>query len=93
MYDSDLSDEEWRLIEHYFQPQDRRGAAPKHAKRDIVNAILYINGTGAKWRMLPKDFPPWQTVYDHYNNWNRRRVWQAALYDLYALHRKKTAKR
>ena len=92
MYDSDLSDEEWRLIEHHFQPQDRRGAVPIHAKRDIVNAILYLNKTGAQWRMLPKEFPPWQTVYDHYSNWNRRKVWEAALDELNALHRKENGK-
>ena len=92
MYGSDLSDEESRLIEHHFQPQDRRGAVPIHAKRDIVNAILYLNKTGAQWRMLPKEFPPWQTVYDHYSNWNRRKVWEAALDELNALHRKENGK-
>lgn len=92
MYDSDLSDEEWLLIEHHFQPNDNRGAVPTHAKRDIVNAILYINKTGAQWRMLPKEFPPWQTVYDHYSNWNRRRVWEAALDELNALRRKRSGK-
>jgi putative transposase len=61
MYDSDLSDEEWGLIEHHFQRQDNRGARSVHAKRDVVNAILYLNKTGAQWRMLPKSFPPWQT--------------------------------
>ncbi len=92
MYDSDLSEEEWALIEHHFQPQDRRGAEPRHAKRDIVNAILYINKTGAQWRMLPKSFPPWQTVYDHYSIWNRRGVWEAAVDDLNTMYRKKKEK-
>ncbi|EAR22206.1 IS5 family transposase [Nitrococcus mobilis] len=92
MYDSDLSDEQWQLIAHHFEPKDNRGAVPIHSKRTIVNAILYINKTGAQWRMLPKEFPPWQTVYDHYSNWNRRRVWAAALDALNALHRKKNGK-
>lgn len=87
MYDSDLTDDEWQLIEHHFEPKDRRGAASTHAKRHIVNAILYINKSGAQWRMLPRDFPPWQTVHDHYSNWNRHRVWEAALDELNALHR------
>jgi putative transposase len=89
-YDSDLSDDEWALIEHHFQPQDNRGAEPVHAKRDIVNAILYLSKTGAQWRMLPKSFPPWKTVYDHYSNWNRRGVWEAAIDELNTVHRKKT---
>ena len=92
MYDSDVSDEEWQLIEHYFQPHDNRGAEPKHAKRDIVNAIFYLNKTGCQWRMLPSDFPAWKTVYDHYSNWNRRQVWEKVLDDLNEHHRKKTAK-
>lgn len=41
-----FSDEKWLLIEHHFQPKDNRGAVPTHAKRYIVNAILYINKTG-----------------------------------------------
>jgi transposase len=60
MYDSDLSDEEWRLIEHQFMATDSRGAEPLHEKRAIINAILYLNKTGAQWQMLPKDFPPWK---------------------------------
>jgi putative transposase len=68
MNDSDVSNEEWELIKHYFDPVDKRGGAGlKHAKRDVVNAIFYLNKTGAQWRLLPKEFPPWQTVYDHYS--------------------------
>ena len=52
MCDNDLSDKEWLLIEHHFQPSDNRGAEPTHAKRAIINAILYINKTGAQWRMF-----------------------------------------
>jgi transposase len=92
MYASDVSQEEWQLIEPYFQPTDKRGAEPKHNKRDIVNAIFYLNKTGRQWRLLPSDFPPWQTIYDHYSNWNRRGIWEKALDALNELHRKKTAK-
>ena len=93
MYDSDVTDEEWGLIQHNFDPVDKRGGAgAKHAKRDIVNAIFYLNKTGAQWRQLPKDFPPWKTVYDHYSQWNRRGVWEATLDQLNCLHRKKTEK-
>lgn len=91
MYDSDVTQEEWGLIEAYFQPTDRRGAVPKHSKRDVVNAIFYLNKTGCHWRLLPKDFPPWKTVYDHWRNWNRRGVWERVLDALNGLHRKKTA--
>ena len=93
MYDSDVSDEEWDLIKHYFDPLDKRGGIrKKHPKRKIVNAIFYLNKTGTQWRLLPNDFPPWQTVYDHYSRWNRRGVWEAVLDQVNELHRKKTAK-
>ncbi len=92
MYDSDLKDEEWELIARHFEPKDPRGRKPAHCKRDLVNAILYVNKTGAQWRMLPNDFPPWKTVYDHYRRWNERGVWIEALDELAQMHRKKTAK-
>ena len=66
MYDSDSNSEQCSLIERYFQPTNNRGTAPTHEKHTIVNATLYIGKTGAEWRMLPNDFPPWQTVYGHY---------------------------
>jgi putative transposase len=91
LYDSDLSDAEWALIADHFEPQDPRGIKPIHPKRIIVNAILYLNKTGAQWRLLPKDYPPWKTVYDHYRRWNERGIWETALDELARIHRKKTA--
>ncbi len=88
-YPSDLSDAEWALIEHHFLPKDRRGSASKHARKRTVDAVLYVVEGGIKWRMLPKDFPPWQTVYDHFSRWNKAGVWEAALDAINALHRKK----
>ena len=90
-YPSDLTEAEWALIEHHFQPKDRRGSASKHPRKHIVDAILYVLEGGIKWRMLPKDFPPWQTVYDHFSQWNKRGVWEAALDELNTRYRKKTA--
>jgi putative transposase len=86
-----VTEAEWGLIEAYFQPTDKRGATPRHDKRDIVNAIFYLNKAGCHWRLLPKDFPPWQTVYDHWRRWNQRGVWEGALDALNEAHRKKTA--
>jgi putative transposase len=86
-YPSDLTDAEWALIEHYFQPRDRRGSASLHPRKRIVDAILYVVKSACQWRMLPNDFPPWQTVYDHFSRWNKRGVWETALDQLNALHR------
>ena len=79
MYPSDLTDAEWTLIEPFFQRPDPRGNSGKYAKRAIINAILYVVQGGIQWRMLPKDFPPWDTVYDHFRRLNQRGVWQQAL--------------
>src|SRR5919107_5755943 len=57
-YPSDLSDEEWGLISPFFA--DYRPVSA--AIREIVEARLYLVAEGCRWRALPKDFPPWQTV-------------------------------
>jgi putative transposase len=44
--------------------------------REIVNAIYYVLRSGCAWRMLPHDFPPWQTVYGYFNTWRRESVWE-----------------
>jgi transposase len=41
-----------------------------HSRRDIVDAIRYLAHNGCVWRVLPADFPPWQTVYDYYPRWS-----------------------
>jgi putative transposase len=61
----------------------------KFAKRDIVSRILYVTKGGIQWRMIPKDFPPWDTVYDHFRRLNKRGVWEQALDALNALHRQR----
>jgi transposase len=68
-YPSDLSSAEWALAEPLLPGQGRRGRPLVHARRAIVNAILYVNRTGCPWRYLPKDFPPWRTVYGYFATW------------------------
>lgn len=71
-YPSDLTDEQWELIEPLLPaPAGPAGRPPKHSKREIVNAILYINRAGCAWRMLPKDLPPWKTVYGYLHAWRK----------------------
>jgi putative transposase len=88
-YPSDLKEKEWELIESYFQPKDRRGSACKHPRQQIVDAILYIVKTGAQWRQLPNDFPPWKTVYDPFSRWNKKGIWEQALDHLNRRQQKK----
>ena len=62
-YPTDLTDEEWGTIEPFLPPPARTGRQREVALREVLNAIRYLARTGCGWRMLPKDFPPWQTVY------------------------------
>ena len=61
-YPTDLSDEQWALIEPLL-PKKGRGRNPTHSRREMLNALLYIARTGCQWRMLPHDLPPWEAVY------------------------------
>lgn len=62
-YPTDLTDEEWSRIEPLLPRAPKRGRRRGVALREILNAIRYMARSGGGWRMLPKDFPPWQTVY------------------------------
>ena len=62
-YPSDLTDEEWTRIAPLLAKPAKRGRKPGVDMREVLNAIRYMARSGSGWRMLPKDFPPWQTVY------------------------------
>ena len=70
-YPTDLTERQWRLVVPLLPepPPGPAGRPPKHSKREIVNAILYQVRAGGSWRMLPKDFPPWETVYGYFARW------------------------
>lgn len=63
-YPSDVTDEEWALVEPHLPP------ARRVDQREILNAILYVLTTGCQWRALPKDFPPKSTVHDYFVEWH-----------------------
>ena len=58
------------------------GRLPKHPRRAIVDAILYVVRSGCSWRQLPVDFPPWQTVYWQFQQWKKRQVTERILEEL-----------
>lgn len=70
-YPTDLTDRQWELVEPLLPdpPPGPAGRPAVHEKREIVNAILYHVRAGGAWRMLPKDFPAWQTVYGYFRDW------------------------
>jgi transposase len=62
-YASDVTDAEWRILEPLLPPPPLRGRRRAWSWREIVNAIFYVLRSGCVWRLLPKNFPPWRTVY------------------------------
>jgi transposase len=78
-YPSDLTNEQWELIEPLLPPIKTGGRPEKHPRRAIVDAILYVVRTGCSWRQLPADFPPWQTVYWYFGRWERAKATEKIL--------------
>ncbi len=61
-YFSDVTNRQWQLVRQLLPRRSRRGRKPIDRRR-VINAIFYVVRTGCQWRMLPKDFPNWNTVY------------------------------
>ena len=74
-YPTDLKYTEWQLIADFF-PAKHMGCPRKWDMWQVINAILYVVRTGCQWRMLPKDLPPWQTVYGYFRRWKRQGLWE-----------------
>ena len=74
-YATDLTDRQWQLIRQLLPQRSRRGRKPIDRRR-IINAILYVVRTGCQWRMLPKNFPKWSTVYGIFWKWRNEGLWQ-----------------
>ncbi len=75
-YPSDLTDEQWQLIRPLLPPTSRVGRPRQVCRRQVINAILYVNRTGCQWRQLPRDFPNWRTVYHLFWQWQLWNLWQ-----------------
>ncbi len=74
-YATDLTDGQWALIAPLIPEAEPGGRPRKASARTLVNAILYFLRAGMAWRLLPHDFPPWQTVYYYLRRWQREGVW------------------
>ena len=75
-YASDLSDEEWAILEPLV-PAAKPGGRPRTVEmREVLNGIFYLLKTGCQWRMLPKEFPHWKTVNDYFSKWRKAGTWQ-----------------
>jgi len=69
-YPSDLTDEEWALVEPLIPPAKRGGNRRTVSVREVVNGLMYVLSSGCQWRAIPKDLPPRSTVYDYFDLWS-----------------------
>ena len=69
-YPSDLTDEEWALIEPLIPPAMPGGGKRTAVMREVVNGLMYVLSTGCQWRAIPKDLPPRSTVHGYLGLWN-----------------------
>jgi putative transposase len=75
-YPSDLSDQEWAILEPLIPPAKPGGRPRTTDIRAVINALLYLDRTGGQWRALPHDFPPWSTVWSYFRRWRTDGTWQ-----------------
>ena len=82
-YPSDLTDEEWSLVEPLIPPAKRGGRKREVVVREVVNGVMYVLSTGCQWRYIPKDLPPRSTLHDYLTRWNYDGTIEKIHYALY----------
>ena len=88
-YSSDLTEEQWALLEPLVPALAPDAVYHIHPRREIVNAILYVLRSGCPWRLLPHEFPAWGTVSFSFRKWQREGIWDQILRTLRMWVRKK----
>ena len=76
---AELTNEEWAIVEHLFDPLVHRGVKGTIPRREMVNAILWVARTGCQWRYLPPRYPDWQAVWSQWRRWRDKGTWPAAM--------------
>ncbi len=76
VYPSDLSDDEWAILEPLI-PAGKPGGRPRQVEmRDVLNGIFYVLRSGCAWRMIPREYPPRSTVYHYFALFRNKGVWE-----------------
>lgn len=86
-YPSDVTDEEWGFVAPYLTLMTEDAPHRRHDLREVFNALRWIVRTGAQWRYLPTNFPPWAAVYQQTQRWLAAGVFEAMVHDLRTLLR------
>jgi len=91
-YPSDLTDEEWTLIEPLIPPGRSGGGKRRANLREVVNGLMYVLSTGCQWRAIPKDLPPRSTVHDYFVLWTCERTLDRIHHALYVACREQAGR-
>jgi putative transposase len=75
-YLTNLTDAEWECIKPHVPPPNKRGRPRVHTTREILDAVYYVLKSGCAWRLLPYEFPPWETVYHYFRRWRIDGTWE-----------------
>ena len=75
-YPTDLSDEVWLYVRPHLPEPAPQGRPRLHGLRAILDAVFYVLKSGCPWRLLPREFPPWKTVYDWFRRWRIDGTWE-----------------
>lgn len=86
-YPSDVSDEEWALVAPYLTLMTEDAPQRDYPLREVFNGLRWIVRTGAQWRWLPHDLPPWHVVYQQSRRWMKAGVFESLVHDLRAVLR------
>ena len=80
-YPSELTDKQWEMVKEHFDT-GKYGKNRKYSTRELINAVFYLVKTGCHWRSLPREYPPWKTVYSFYKRAKDRGSWENTMKDL-----------
>lgn len=86
-YPSDVSDAEWSFVAPYLALLPEGAGQRRHPLREVFNGLRYLVKTGAPWRWMPHDLPPWEIVYQQARRWLDAGVFAAMVDDLRAILR------
>jgi putative transposase len=92
IYPTDLTDSQWHYIKELI-PSAKKGGRPRSLEmRQVINAIFYVTVGGIPWRMLPKEYPNWKSVYHYFRQWREVGIWQQIHDTLRAAVRRKAGR-
>ena len=92
-YPTDVSEDEWAFVAPYLTLMEQSAPQRDYDLRHVFNALRWIMRAGSPWRLMPNDFPPWETVYQQTQRWIKWGCFEAIVHDLRVLLREASGKK